>query len=216
MVNYSQAKVYKIVDNTNGNLYVGSTCEITLARRLAEHFKKFNQYLNGKYRYVTSFQILQNKNYSIVLLEQCENITSRDELKSRERHYIETLNCVNKYIPLRTNKEWRIDNKEKLMEYYENNKDIISEKRKAHYETNKDVLLEKHRKWYDENRDKIKEKRNENKDKTKEYYETNKDILLEKKKEYYKANSDKLKAYQKQHRAEMKLKRLQVIEPQIE
>lgn len=35
MVNYSFAKVYKIVDNTNGNIYVGSTCEPTLARKLA-------------------------------------------------------------------------------------------------------------------------------------------------------------------------------------
>ena len=36
MVNYQLGKIYKIVDNTNGNIYIGSTCEPTLARRLAK------------------------------------------------------------------------------------------------------------------------------------------------------------------------------------
>jgi hypothetical protein len=36
-INYQLGKVYKIVDNTNGQCYVGSTCEPILARRLASH-----------------------------------------------------------------------------------------------------------------------------------------------------------------------------------
>ena len=198
MVNYSQAKVYKIVDNTNGNIYVGSTCEPTLARRLAGHVGAYKKYLNGKYHYVTSFKILENNDYAIVLLEACENTTTKDELHARERIYVEALDCVNKIVPLRTQKE-----------YYETNKDILLEKKKEYYETNKDILLEKAKEYYETNKDILSEKK-------KEYYETNKDILLEKKKEYYKANSDKIKAYKKQHRTEMKLKKLQVAEPKIE
>jgi predicted GIY-YIG superfamily endonuclease len=130
MVNYSQAKVYKIVDNTNGNIYVGSTCEPTLARRLSGHVSNYKTYLNGKGCYYTSYQILENNNYEIVLIEKCENITTRDELKARERHYIETLTCVNKVIPLRTTKERR-----------EDNRDVILKKKKEYYHANKEKIL---------------------------------------------------------------------------
>lgn len=37
MVNYAQGKVYKLTDNTNGNVYISSTAERTLARRLSTH-----------------------------------------------------------------------------------------------------------------------------------------------------------------------------------
>ena len=35
MPDYNKGKIYKIVDNTNNNIYIGSTCEPTLAHRLA-------------------------------------------------------------------------------------------------------------------------------------------------------------------------------------
>ena len=41
MVNYSLGKIYKIADNTNGDIYIGSTCEPTLAKRLYGHVDKF-------------------------------------------------------------------------------------------------------------------------------------------------------------------------------
>ena len=37
MVNYQLGKIYKIVDLDSNKCYVGSTCEPTLARRLANH-----------------------------------------------------------------------------------------------------------------------------------------------------------------------------------
>ena len=128
MVNYNQGKIYKIVDNTNGNIYVGSTCEATLAKRLAKHIETFKSYKQGKSSYMSSYKIIQNGNYDIVLLElyPCE---SRDQLHSRERYYIETLNCINLIIPTRTHKEWAQENKEhlkeKLKKYVNNNMDKI-------------------------------------------------------------------------------------------
>jgi hypothetical protein len=137
MVNYAQAKIYKIVDNTNGNIYVGSTCEPTLARRLSGHVGAYKTYLNGSGSCITSFQILQNKNYEIVLLENCENIFSRDELKSRERHYIETLSCVNKNIPLRTAKEWKATTGYKVT--YTQNKKSIYKYRETHIDKTREI-----------------------------------------------------------------------------
>jgi len=117
MNRYNNGKIYKIVDNTNGNVYIGSTCEPTLARRLAGHRGVYNYYLNGgKVNKISSFDILENNNYSIVLLEDypCER---KDQLLARERFYIENNQCVNKNIPSRTSKEYYEQNKDKLVDY---------------------------------------------------------------------------------------------------
>jgi hypothetical protein len=115
MVNYSQAKIYKIIDNTNGNIYVGSTCEPTLARRLAGHVSNYKQYLNGKSHFVTSYEIIKNEDYDIILIENVK-CDSKDQLKARERNYVESLDCINKCIPSRTKKEYKQDNHEKIKE----------------------------------------------------------------------------------------------------
>jgi predicted GIY-YIG superfamily endonuclease len=103
MVNYQLGKIYKIVDNTNGNIYIGSTCEPTLARRLSQHMCDFKRYLNKKRNFTTSFKIIENNNYNIILLETYPS-NSKDELHAKDRYYIENNNCVNKQIPTRTSK----------------------------------------------------------------------------------------------------------------
>ena len=98
MVNYSLGKIYKIVDNTNNNVYIGSTCEKTLARRLTSHRCNFRSFERGKINYVTSFDIIKNNNYEIILLENFP-CSSRDELHARERYYIEQSICINRLMP---------------------------------------------------------------------------------------------------------------------
>ena len=41
---YQKSKIYKIVDNTNNNIYIGSTCEPILSRRLAKHVSNYNEF----------------------------------------------------------------------------------------------------------------------------------------------------------------------------
>ena len=50
-------KIYKIIDNTNNNVYIGSTIK-SLNRRLIEHKMDHNRYLNDKKHYVSSFKII--------------------------------------------------------------------------------------------------------------------------------------------------------------
>ena len=104
MPDYSKGKIYKIVDNTNNNVYIGSTCQPTLAHRLAEHKKKFKLYNNGKYHFTSSFLILANNNYDIVLLEEC-NVNSRDQLFQRERYYQDSVPNINLQKNARTPEE---------------------------------------------------------------------------------------------------------------
>jgi hypothetical protein len=60
MPDYQLAKIYKIVCNITCDVYIGSTCEPILARRLAGHVSNYKSYLNGKCNNITSFKIIAN------------------------------------------------------------------------------------------------------------------------------------------------------------
>ena len=132
MPDYQLGKIYKIVCNETNQVYIGSTCRPLLSQRLAKHNYSYKYYLKGKYRFITSFKILERNNYEIILVELYP-CNSKDELSARERYWIEnTKNCVNKCIPTRTKKE-----------YSEANKDKIKETKKQYREANKDKINEK-------------------------------------------------------------------------
>jgi hypothetical protein len=73
----------------------------------------------------------------------CEN---KEQLIKREGEIIREIATLNKRIAGRTQKEWVLDNKHKMDQYYkeyrEKNKNKIKEHKKEFYETNKDKLLD--------------------------------------------------------------------------
>jgi len=109
MVNYLQSKIYRIVCNQSGKIYIGSTTT-SLSSRLSQHKKLLKSLKSG-----TSKEVLENNDFSIVLLEDypCER---KEQLLQRERFYIETMDCVNKNIPNRSKEDWYQDNRERLIE----------------------------------------------------------------------------------------------------
>ena len=144
---YSKGKIYKIVCNITNKIYIGSTCEPTLARRLANHVQSFKKWKRDsvKYNNISSFQILEQGDYYIEILEIC-SCTINEELLARERYYIKSIECVNKYKNLnRTEedkkeytKEWYNKNIDKKKEWYNKNIDTIKEYNKEYYEKNKE------------------------------------------------------------------------------
>ena len=178
--------IYRIYDNTNGNVYYGSTFQ-GVSQRIADHRSNYKQYLKGKCRNVKSFDIFKNGDYDYSIIEEVE-CESKYKLHNRERFYIENNECINKYIPNRTNKEYYEDNKDKIKEYREDNKDKTQEYQKMYYEANKD----KYKEHYKDNKDKYKKYREDNEDKIKGYREDNKDKIRESEKKYRKDNKDKI------------------------
>jgi hypothetical protein len=152
---YSKGKIYKIVCNITNKIYIGSTCEPTLARRLAKHVSNFKDWKNKKGSYITSFQILEGEDYYIELLEICP-CTINEELLARERFYIKSIECVNKIKNLNLTEE---DKKERNKIYKENNKDKLKESKKIsdniYREKNIDKLKEQKKDYYNKNKDKI-------------------------------------------------------------
>jgi len=104
MNKYQISKIYKLVDLTNDDMYIGSTTRKNLNTRLSEHVHDYKRYLRGTYHDVSSFKIIEGGNYKIELVESypCQ---SRKELNTREGYWINQYVCVNKYIAGRTAKQ---------------------------------------------------------------------------------------------------------------
>ncbi len=127
MNKYTNGKIYKLIDNTNNNIYIGSTIQ-TLKRRLECHMLMD----------CASKEIIKNGNYKIELIEDypCNN---DEELRKQEQYYIDNNKCINiknaytdtkeykKEYYKEYNKKYYIDNYEKekkrISKYQLNNKD---------------------------------------------------------------------------------------------
>lgn len=184
-VDYKNGKIYKITSNNSNEIYIGSTAQKTLKRRLSGHKKAYKLYLTKGGKYITSFKIIQYDDYIIELLENYP-CNSKTELESREGYWIKnTPNCVNKIIAGRTKqerypenntrrKQYRIDNKEKVQDhariYYNENKDKINIQQRNLYDKNKEKYVERKKQWRMNNNKKSCEISKKYREKHKEYY----------------------------------------------
>ena len=114
--NYLNGKIYKMTCELTNKIYIGSTTQ-NLKYRLSHHKTKHNSTMSKSFI-----------NPKIELIEDFP-CNSKNELHLKEAEYIRNLNCVNRSIPLRTQKEWIEDNKEycqiRQQNYYKKNKHII-------------------------------------------------------------------------------------------
>eukprot|EP01127_Copromyxa_protea_P012167 TRINITY_DN3138_c0_g1_i1.p1 TRINITY_DN3138_c0_g1~~TRINITY_DN3138_c0_g1_i1.p1 ORF type:complete len:115 (-),score=0.06 TRINITY_DN3138_c0_g1_i1:412-756(-) len=85
---YSRGKIYKITSPQTDMIYIGSTTEPTLARRMAGHRANYAQWREGKRGFVTSFQLLEYNDCSICLVELFPCHT-KDELAAREQFHLD-------------------------------------------------------------------------------------------------------------------------------
>ena len=146
---YQNGKIYKLVCNKTNKCYVGSTIT-SLNERLRTHKKDYKRYKKGLLtHFVTSFEIIENDNYEIILIENFY-CNSKRELEEKERYYIENTDCINKIIPTRTKREYYQENKEEIIEY-----------QRKYREDNRELINEYHRKYYQEHKDELSKKASE-------------------------------------------------------
>tara|TARA_Y100001937_G_scaffold43725_1_gene61681 strand:- start:5596 stop:6021 length:426 start_codon:yes stop_codon:yes gene_type:complete len=106
---YKMTLIYKIVDNTNGNVYVGSTNQ-KIHRRMNTHKQMLR---------CSSSKIIKNNNYSVYIIEECDN---KDRNK-REEYWIKNLHTINikrnvdSFDLKEYKKEYTIKNKEHKKQY---------------------------------------------------------------------------------------------------
>ena len=152
-MDYANKKIYKIVCNITGKVYIGSTSKKYLSERLSGHRRHYNSYKLGKGNFTTSYDVLENNDYSIILLENYP-CNDKNERNARERYYLETIECVNKNLPGRKSDEY-------FKQYAELNKDKITSYKAKYAEKNKDKIISYKAKYVDNNKEKIKERSSE-------------------------------------------------------
>jgi high-affinity Fe2+/Pb2+ permease len=167
MPNYQNGKIYKLVNDIDDKIYIGSTVS-TLAKRKGQHKGKRESNPKNKHLNEIGWDTV------VIVLIELYPCNSKDELHARERYWIDELKPeLNKQIPLRTLKEWRTDNKEKIQE---NNKQYIID--------NKEKIQENSKQYYIDNKEKIVLH-------TQQYYIDNKENIQIYKKQYYIDNKEK-------------------------
>ncbi len=153
-------KIYMIKTNQDNKIYIGSTFEKNLSRRLGDHRCRYKLHTEGRGRnYMSSFEIVKFDDHFIELISEHNDI-DRKELRRLEGLEIKkNLHiCVNKTVEGRTVKEYMEDNKELIKkrekEYRDNNRKKINEIRRLQYEENKDKICEQKKKRYEINKEK--------------------------------------------------------------
>jgi hypothetical protein len=106
MNKYQDGKIYKIINMSNNDMYIGSTYN-TLNHRISNHKSAHKRYLKGRgFTYMSVFQILDSEclcDYKVEIIElyPCQN---RKELEKREGEIIREyrnngFNVINQNMP---------------------------------------------------------------------------------------------------------------------
>ena len=158
-MDYSKAKVYKVCNSIDNELYVGSTCQ-SLSQRMGEHRRGARKTRSQHFRLYQKMNKLGVENFTIVLLEEMPECQNIEQLRKKEREKIEELNAtLNQLVPSRTKQEWTKDNSEK-----------VKASSQKHYENNKEKRLEQAKHFALDNPDKVKEYKRRSRERNKEKY----------------------------------------------
>ena len=175
--NFKNGKIYKITNNINNEIYVGSTCDI-LRKRFNKHIMNTR---NESNKHRPLYKLMNELGPDLFRIDLIEDYPCDDKqaLRQREGYWIRQIGTLNIRIECRKNNEWREENKVKLNEY-----------NKLYYKENIEKIKEYDKKHYDENKESILER-------CKEYRETYKEIINEKKKTFRKMHAEEIKEYKK-------------------
>jgi hypothetical protein len=199
-MSYNNAKVYKVVNDIDDQIYVGST-KNTLRQRLGAHKSAAKNQRGGQLIY-SHMNKLGAEHFYIVLVEAV-NCDSRDELRAREEHWRKELKAsLNMFRAIITPEEVKQDHKQYNLEH---NERILAQK-KQYREEQKEMIIEGRKRFRAQNRDKLNENdrlyREANKERVsetkKQWYAANKEKASQTKKAYYEANKEAILADQKE------------------
>ena len=155
MSNFQEAKIYKVINKLNSEIYVGSTT-LDLDKRMIKHKcdAKQRPHLSKFYTFMNETGI---DNFEIELIEDypCE---TQEELRKREGKIIKAMATLNQRVAGRTPTEYS-------KEYRQTKKDKINKRRNERRKENPEKTKEEYKKYaklYRERHpEKIKEKASE-------------------------------------------------------
>jgi uncharacterized UPF0160 family protein len=123
--------IYKIIHTQSNIVYVGSTFN-EIRTRFSQHKSSYSKWLNGKhsdisiYPYFKEFGIEQ---FKMILIKSYE-VSDRAQLQAYEQLWINWLKPINKNGLFRIKKLYREVISEYNEQYYESNKETLSDRKK--------------------------------------------------------------------------------------
>ena len=166
--NYNKTKIYKIWSLLGDKIYIGSTTKEYLSQRMTAHRNDYQKWKRSNKKYMSSFILFDEygiENCLIELLEakECNNI---HEARQLEGGYIRTLDCVNKRIAGRSDKD-------SMTEHYNNNREQLIDRANQFYKNNKEAIRARANEFYKNNKEEMQNKQREYRKKRKEQKITN-------------------------------------------
>ena len=142
----NQAKIYKITNDYNDDIYIGSTCN-TLVRRYNQH-RLFSTY--NKYQNIPLYKLINEIGFDRFRIQLIANYPCEDKymLKQKEGEYIRELGTLNKNIAGRTlheiqqTPEYKEYIKEYMKEYNQSEKYKECEKKRRQTPKRQEYLKE--------------------------------------------------------------------------
>ncbi len=115
-------RIYKITSSECDGVYIGSTTQ-QLTKRWSDHKNQYKLHSQGKFNYVTSFEVCKYTDAKIELVHE-GLFNNRKDMETFEGDVIRTTpNAVNKVVVGRSQQQ-----------YYEENKDITHARWKTKYD----------------------------------------------------------------------------------
>ena len=134
-----KGRVYEIVCNKTGKVYIGST-RVSLSVRLCVHRYYYKRYKEGNHKWMPSFDVWEGEDYEIHSLEEIE-FEKNSELIEREKYYIRSRDCVNAYLKKDINEVIQCPC-EGHYQYKQRKKHFNSHKHQRHENPDMDEIIE--------------------------------------------------------------------------
>ena len=157
MVDYSKGKIYKVLNDLDDDVYIGSTCQ-SLNMRMVGHRKARTgkQYKNYKlYRKMNEIGVAH---FYIELIKEtpCEN---KEQLRAIEGEYIRKYGTLNGQIAGRSRKEWQDEHQERKSELnsinYQKHREKVLKRQQEYRENHPEEYKAQKKKSYQNRKEKI-------------------------------------------------------------
>ena len=159
MPDFSLTKVYRIVSESAGLTYVGSTAQERLSSRMSTHRAEYKRWMNKVpgAKYCTSFEVMKNDDAQITLLQAYSECKSSDEKRMYEQEWQDRIECVN-IISAYTSEE---EKKQYHKEYNSVNREELNSNNCKYYQGHRDEVLRRNHDHYIKHREEISQRRSE-------------------------------------------------------
>ena len=202
--NYQNGKIYKILNNCDDEVYVGSTVE-RLCSRMAKHRASMSNKPNCK---LYQHMLLHGRDKFYIELIEKYPCSCKEELRAKEGEWIRHIGTLNTQIAGRDKNGWYEDNREQLLqhqkEYREQNRETILQKQREHFKNNAETIREKDRERYKVRSEEVKAR-------VKKWKEDNSEYVKEQARAWRVENREKKqhmdKEYREKHKEDIKEKR---------